>query len=162
MIWRIFLLFLGLDVGVSQEVELEEEGEDGGGRESEAAGTSEDVMRRKQELKLDLGPDYVFLFSLNSLRFFLASETDKKKKLIPHLFNTGPKMFCYIPIFLGWIKNWIAFSSAPKNWIYYWNQLLVLRKKFRTGTICKWIFGLAQKIWNFTKCFGTCKRTRHK
>ena len=73
--------FLGLDVGVSQEVELEEEGEDGGGRESEAAGTSEDVMRRKQELKLDLGPDYVFLFSLNSLRFSLTSETDKKKKL---------------------------------------------------------------------------------
>ena len=54
MIWRIFLFFLGLDVRVSQEVELEEEGEDGGGRESEAAGTSEDVMRRKQELKLDL------------------------------------------------------------------------------------------------------------
>ena len=38
-------------------------------------------MRRKQELKLDLGPDYVFLFSLNSLRLSLTSETDKKKKL---------------------------------------------------------------------------------
>ena len=59
-----FCFFLGLDVGVSQEVELEEEGEDGGGRESEAAGTSEDVMRRKQELKLDLGPDYVLSYFL--------------------------------------------------------------------------------------------------
>ena len=38
-------------------------------------------MRRKQELKLDLGPDSVLLFSLNSLRFSLTSETDKKKKL---------------------------------------------------------------------------------
>ena len=75
----IFFVFLGLDVRVSQEVELGEEGEDGGGRESEAAGTSEDVMRRKQELKLDLGLDYVFLFSLNSLRFALTSETDQKK-----------------------------------------------------------------------------------
>ena len=30
-----------------------------------------------------------------------------------------------------------------------------------TGTICKWIFGLAQKIWTSPKHFGTCKRTRH-
>ena len=29
-------------------------------------------------------------------------------------------------------------------------------------SICKQIFGLAQKIWTSPKHFGTCKRTRHK
>ena len=33
---------------------------------------------------------------------------------------------------------------------------------FVTATICKYIFGLAQKIWTSPKHFGTCKRTRHK
>ena len=35
-------------------------------------------------------------------------------------------------------------------------------KKFGTGTICKSVFGMAQKIWTSPKCFGTRKRTRHK
>ena len=33
---------------------------------------------------------------------------------------------------------------------------------YLSGTMCKQIFGLTQKIWTSPKYFGTHKRTRHK
>ena len=42
------------------------------------------------------------------------------------------------------------------------NHLFVWHKMFVTATICKYIFGLAQKIWTSPKHLGTFKRTRHK
>ena len=82
--------------------------------------------------------------------------------------SAGPKMFCASPNLLGQTKNGIAFSADPKILVRAQklnlideNHLLVWHKKFGTSTICKSIFGLAQKIWVIPKHFGTCKRTRH-
>ena len=62
-----------------------------------------------------------------------------------------------------------AFSASSKTFVpsqkpilLNANHLFVWHKIFVTATICKWIFGLAQKIWTSPKHFGTCKRTRHK
>ena len=82
---------------------------------------------------------------------------------------TGPKMFCAVPNFLSQPKNLTAFSASLKilvpaqnPMLLNANHLFVLHKMFVTATICKWIFGQAQKIWTSPKHFGTCKRTRHK
>ena len=77
---------------------------------------------------------------------------------------TGPKMFCASPNFLSQPKNLTAsktFVPAQKPILLNANGLFVWHKMFVTGTICKYIFCLAQKNWTSTKYFGTCKRTRH-
>ena len=75
---------------------------------------------------------------------------------------TVPKMFCANPNFLGQPKNLTAFSASSKTLVLAQNSILlnanhlfVWHKIFVTATICKQIFGLAQKL-------ETCKRTRHK
>ena len=85
------------------------------------------------------------------------------------LLNTGPKMFCAGPNFSSKPKNLTAFSASSKTFVpaqkpilLNANHLFVWHKMFVTATICKTIFGLAQKIWTCPKHFGTCKRTRHK
>jgi hypothetical protein len=81
---------------------------------------------------------------------------------------TGPKMFCVGPNFLSQPQNLTAFSASSKTFVpaqkpilLNANHLFVWHKMFVTATICKYIFGLAQKIWTSPKHFGTCKRTRH-
>ena len=82
---------------------------------------------------------------------------------------TSPKIFCTGPNFLSQPKNLTAFSASSKTFVLAQkpillnaNHLFVWHKMFVTPTICKKIFGLAQKIWTSPKHFGTCKRTRHK
>ena len=82
---------------------------------------------------------------------------------------TSPKMFCACPNFLSQPNNLTAFSAssttfvlAQKPILMIPNHLFVWHKMFVTATICKWIFGLAQKIWTSPKHFGSCKRTRHQ
>ena len=81
---------------------------------------------------------------------------------------TGPKMFCDGPNFLSQPKNLTAFSASSKPFVpaqkpilLNANHLFVWHKMFVTATICKYFFGLAQKIWTSTKHFGTFKKTRH-
>ena len=81
---------------------------------------------------------------------------------------TGPKMFCAGPNFLSMPKNLTAFSASSKPFVSAQKPILLnakhlffKHKMFVTATICKYIFGLAQKIWTSPKHFGTCKRTRH-
>ena len=81
---------------------------------------------------------------------------------------TGPKMFCAGPNIMSQPKQRTVFSASSKTFVLVRktillnaNHLFVWLKMFVTGTICKLIFGLAQKIWTSTKHFGTCKRTRH-
>ena len=45
------------------------------------------------------------------------------------------------------------FVLAQKLNLIYENHLLVWHKKFGTGTICKSVFGMAQKIWTSPKHF---------
>ena len=66
---------------------------------------------------------------------------------------TGSKMFCSGPNLLSQPKNLTAFSassktfvSAQKTILLNANYLIVWHKIFATTTICKSIFGLAQKI----------------
>ena len=66
---------------------------------------------------------------------------------------TCPKMFCTGPNLLSKPKNLTAFSassktfvSAQKTILLNANYLIVWHKIFATATICKSIFGLAQKI----------------
>ena len=82
---------------------------------------------------------------------------------------TGPKMFCASPNFLSQPRNLTAFSASSKTFVLAQktillntNHILFRHKMFVTGTICKQILGLAQKIWTSTKHFGTGKRTRRK
>ena len=82
---------------------------------------------------------------------------------------TGPKMFWAGPNFLCQTKNLFTCCGSHKHFVLAQkpillnaNHLFVWHKMFVTATICKYIFGLAQKIWTSTKHFGTCKRTRHK
>ena len=82
---------------------------------------------------------------------------------------TGPKMFCAGPNFLSQPKNLTAFSASSKTFVpaqkpifLNANHFFVWHKISVTDTICKYIFGLTQKMWNVTKHFGTCKRTRHR
>ena len=82
---------------------------------------------------------------------------------------TGPKMFCAGPNFLSQQKNLTAFSASSKTFVLAQktillnaNHLFVWHKMFVTAIICKKNFVLAQKIWNSTNHFGTCKRTRHQ
>ena len=91
-----------------------------------------------------------------------------RKSFMPCPF-TGPKMFCAGPNILCQPKNLTAFSASSKTFVLAQktilltaNHLFVWHKMFETATICKYIFGLAQKSWISTKLFGTCKRTRHK
>ena len=84
----------------------------------------------------------------------------------------------YVNKFLVWHKRFvpaqnvlgplkgqgISASSKPlvlvqKTILLNADHLFVWHKMFVTATICKQIFGLAQKIWTSTKHFGTCKRT---
>jgi hypothetical protein len=81
---------------------------------------------------------------------------------------TGPKIFCADRNFLSQPKNLNAFSASSKTFVpaqkpilLNANHLFVWHKMFVTATLCKYIFGLAQKIWTNPKHFGTCKRTRH-
>ena len=80
---------------------------------------------------------------------------------------TGPKMFCAGPNFLSQ-PNLTAFSASSKTFVpaqkpilLNANHLFVWYKMFVTATICKQIFGPAQKIWTSPKHFETSKRTRH-
>ena len=91
----------------------------------------------------------------------------KDMKLMPCPF-TGPKMFCAGPNVLSQPKNLTAFSASSKTFVPVQktillnaNHLFVWHKMFVTSSVCKQIFGLAQKIWTSQKHFGTCKRTRH-
>ena len=66
---------------------------------------------------------------------------------------TGPKMFCPSPNLLSQPKNLTAFSASSKTFVpaqkpilLNANHLFVRHKMFVTATICKYIFGLAQKI----------------
>ena len=73
------------------------------------------------------------------------------------LLLTCPKMLSAAPNFLGRTKNWIAFSTAPKDFVsaqklngnrllvWYRDRLsLVWYKKFGTYTIC---FGICRRPW---------------
>ena len=82
---------------------------------------------------------------------------------------TGHKIFCAGPNILCQPKNLTEFSASSKTSVpaqkpilLNANRLFVWHKIFVTATICKYIFGMAQKIWTSPKHFGTCKRTRHK
>ena len=81
---------------------------------------------------------------------------------------TGPKMFCAGPNFLSQPKNLTAFSASSKLFVpaqkpilLNANNLFVWHKMCVTAKICKYIIGLAQKIWTSRKNVRTCKRTRH-
>ena len=68
---------------------------------------------------------------------------------------TSPKTFCARPkIFLPIVA--VTFCARQK---YSVKLSFVLAQKFKRGTKCSQIFGLAQKIWTATKHFVTCKRT---
>ena len=85
------------------------------------------------------------------------------KGLMPCPF-TGHKTFCAGPNFLSQPKNLTSsktFVPTQKSILLNANHLFVSHKMFVTATICKQIFGLAQKFWTSPKHFGTCKRTRH-
>ena len=76
---------------------------------------------------------------------------------------TGLKMFCAGPNFLSQPKNLTAFSASSKPFVLAQkpillnaNHLIVWHKMFVTATICKYIFGLVQKIWTSPKYFETC------
>ena len=82
---------------------------------------------------------------------------------------TGAKTFCADPNFLSQPKNLTAFSASSKTFVpaqktilLNANHLFIWQKMFVTATICRQIFGLAQKIWTSPKHFGTCQRPRHK
>ena len=55
---------------------------------------------------------------------------------------TGPKMFCAGPNFL----SQPTFVPAKKKFLLNANYIFVWHKMSVTGTICKYFFGLAQKI----------------
>ena len=66
---------------------------------------------------------------------------------------TGLKMFCASPNFLSQPKNLTAFSASSKTFVpaqktilLTANHLFVWHKMFVSATICKCIFGLAQKF----------------
>ena len=79
---------------------------------------------------------------------------------------TGPKLFCACQNFMSQHKNLTPFSASSKTFVLAQKTILlnanlsVCYKMFVTATICKYFFGLAQKIWTSPKHFGTCKRTR--
>ena len=67
--------------------------------------------------------------------------------------STGPKMFCVGPNFLRQSKNLSVFSASSKTFVpaqisnlLNGNHILVWQKFFETGTKCKLIFSLDQKI----------------
>ena len=114
---------------------------------------------RVSELQLLLGKTF--------LHFELCTWIFRKKYLCLVLLQLA-KNFCAGPNFLSQPKNLAAFSSSSKTCVLAQkpvllnaNHLFVWHKMFVTATICKYIFGLTQKIWTGTKHFGTCKRTRH-
>jgi len=72
--------------------------------------------------------------------------------LVPCPF-TSPKMFCASPIFLSQPKNLTAFGASSKPFVpaqklmlLNVSHLFVWHKMFVTATICKFIFGPAQKL----------------
>ena len=80
---------------------------------------------------------YHFVFTMNILSYFLS---------IFHCVSASSKHF--VP--------------SQKLILPNTNHLFVGLKILVTATICKYIFGLAQKMWTSTKHFGTCKRSRYK
>ena len=65
------------------------------------------------------------------------------------------KCFEPVQICLARPKIGLNFSAPPKLFVpaqklnlLYENHLMVWHKKFGTGTICKSVFGIAQKIWS--------------
>ena len=77
---------------------------------------------------------------------------------------TCPKMFCAGPNFSSQSKNLTAFSASSKTVVRAQkpillnaNHLFVLHKMFVTGTICKEIFGLAQKFGPAQNILGPVK-----
>ena len=80
---------------------------------------------------------------------------------------TGPKMFCAGPNFLSKPKTLTAFSAsskpfvpAQKSILLNANHLFVWHKMFVSATICKLIFGLAQKILGPVKGQGISARQK--
>ena len=76
----------------------------------------------------------------------------------------GLKMFCAGPNFLSQPKNLNAFSASsktfllpPKIILLNTNHLFVWHKMFVTGTICKYIFGLAQTFEPAQNILGPVK-----
>ena len=87
------------------------------------------------------------LISINKIKNILW----KKRRFMPCPF-TGLKMFCAGSNFLSQPKNLTAFSASSKTFVpaqkpilLNANHLFVWHKMFETATICKYIFGLAQK-----------------
>ena len=77
---------------------------------------------------------------------------------------TGPKMFCAGPNFLSQPKNSTAFSVSSKPFVppqklilLNANHLFVWQKMFVTATMCKHIFGLAQKFGPAQNILGPVK-----
>ena len=73
-------------------------------------------------------------------------------------------MFCAIPNFLSQPKNLTAFSASSKPFVpaqkpilLNANHLFVWHKMFVTATICKLIFGLAQKFGPAQNILGPVK-----
>ena len=101
------------------------------------------------------------------LFFIPQSLTASNIRLLPCPF-TGPKMFWASPNILSQPKHLTAFSASSKTFVSAQkpvllnaNHLFVWHKMIVTGRICKYFFGLAQKIWTSTNHFGTCKMTRN-
>ena len=69
--------------------------------------------------------------------------------------STNASSFYRSQNFLCQTKNSFTYCGSHKH-------VFVTAQKFLRCTKCSQIFGLAQKIWNSKKHFGTCKRTRHK
>ena len=77
---------------------------------------------------------------------------------------TGPKIFCAGPNFFSQPKNLTGFSAssepfvpAQKTILLNANHLLSRHKIFVTATICKEIFGLAQKFGPAQNILGPVK-----
>ena len=71
-----------------------------------------------------------------------------------------------MPVQIFWARPKIElkFSAPPKSFgpaqklnLLYENHLLVWHKKFGTGTLCKSVFGMAQKIWSSQNVLGPVK-----
>ena len=71
-------------------------------------------------------------------------------------------MFCARPKIDLYLVPCQNFCADTKTEFTKRKSSFVRDKKFGTGAICKSVFGMAQKNWTRPKCFGTCKRTRHK
>ena len=73
-----------------------------------------------------------------------------------------PKCFVHVQIFWASPKIWLHLVLLQKLLCRHKNQFYWMQIIFLSGTICKYVFVLALKIWTSPKHFGTCKRKRHK